>query len=193
MVTLSIFIFQSFIFLDTEGTPIQELAALEVDTNYVIRDVFHAFANTDEDDSFARDHIHGLNKTMLEEKGYPNEALLIEAFNSWLHRKGIPEVNIFANNCNKERKVLKLKNVYNFELLPWAERRYVCSHEIALRFKELCIPVNGHKCGASAHNSFRSARSSSPNPLSTIAKARHGHHCALYDALELYYESIRLL
>lgn len=171
----------------------QELAALEVDTNYVIKDVFHAFADTDEDDSFARDHIHGLNKRMLEEKGHPNEASLVEAFKDWLHRKGIPEVNIFANDCTKEKKVLKLNNVFNFQLMPWAERRDLSSHEIALRFKELCIPVLGHKCSASSHNNFRSARCSSPNPLSAIAKARHGHHCALYDALELYYESIRLL
>ena len=50
-----------------EGSPIQELAALEVNRNTnAIMDVFLGHAYTDEPDNFSRRHIHGLNKDIKE-------------------------------------------------------------------------------------------------------------------------------
>ena len=60
--------------MDTEGSPIQELAAIEVNRRtYAIMDVFHGFALTDEPDAFARDHIHGLNKDYIKTQALPSE------------------------------------------------------------------------------------------------------------------------
>ena len=70
-----------------EGSPAQEVAALEINrwTNEIV-DVFHAFAFTEEDDSFARKHIHGLNKSYLKAKGFPNEASLLAILKIWLEQ-----------------------------------------------------------------------------------------------------------
>ena len=45
-----------------EGSPIQELAALEIDrnTNEIV-DVFHAYAYTEDEDKLTRKYIHGLD------------------------------------------------------------------------------------------------------------------------------------
>ena len=183
------FTFQSFIFLDMEGTPIQEVAALEVNrrTNGIV-DVFLAYAHTDEPDTFACKHIHGLNKAYLKEVGFPSEDSLLTIFKLWLSRK--PYVALFANDSRKESISLGLV-VKNFNLPPWADRRHSVSHKFALRHKELSIPILNRYCPPIAHNSFVNAPSS-PNAFSSIAKARHGYHCALYDCQELYFESIML-
>ena len=181
--------FQSFIFLDIEGTPAQELAAIEINRwTHEIVDVFHAFAFTEEEDEFARRHIHGLNKIYLKSKGFPDEATLLAAFKKWMERKS--HENVFSNGAYKESKVLGIE-VKEFKLLPWADRRHTASHKIAISFKEHCIPILGRKCIPTAHASFVTA-SASNNLFTNIAKARHGHHCALYDVIELYYECISL-
>ena len=176
--------------MDAEGTPLQELAAIEVNrkTNAII-DVFHAFAETDSDDSFARRHIHGLNKRYLKKSGFPSEACLISVFKLWLAQKG--DLQIFCNDAQKEQKSLGLK-IGELKLLPWAERRHCASHVMALRYKELSIPILKESCTPAAHSDFVSAITSSSNHDTNIAKARHGYHCALYDVLELYFESLML-
>lgn len=175
--------------MDTEGIPTQELAALLINRmTHTIEDVFHAYAYTEEDDYFSRKHIHGLNKDFLKAKGFPNEDSLLSTFKTWLHEKDNPR--IYANGGQKESKALDME-VNDFCLLPWAERRHAASHKVALRFKELAIPILNRHCHSYAHNQYACAPSS-PNPLSFIAKARHGYHCALYDVLELYYECIML-
>ena len=107
-------------------------------------------------------------------------------FKIWIATK--PNAIIFCNGAEKERQALNLA-IKEFKLLPWAERRYCASHQIAIRYKELTIPVCGQRCVKSAHSSFQTALSS-PNASSSIAKARHGYHCALYDVMELYFECI---
>ena len=172
-----------------EGSPIQELAALEVNRNTnAIMDVFLGHAYTDEPDNFSRMHIHGLNKDYLKEFGFPSENSLLAVFKIWLSRKFY--VAIFANDSRKESQVLGLK-VNDFNLAPWADRRHHASHQLALRYKELSIPILNRFCPPIAHSSFVSAPSS-PNAFSSIAKARHGYHCALYDCKELYFESLLL-
>ena len=149
-------------------------------------DVFHAYARTEEQDTFARQHIHGLNKDYLNTYGYDSEAELIEAFKSWLSSK--PYITLFANGASREAKMLGLP-VCEFNLAPWAERDYVASHKIALCYKDHSLPVCDRRCKPHAHSSFVSAIQSS-NPFSSLAKARHGFHCALYDCVELYFQSI---
>ena len=92
-------------FVDTEGEPIQELAAIEMDTKTCeIKDVFHNFANCTEPDSYSRLHIHGLNTKYLEKNGFPTEGSLIIAFKQWLQRKRV--VKIVANSVYKEVQAL---------------------------------------------------------------------------------------
>ena len=170
-----------------EGTPVQEVAAIEVNriTNAIV-DVFLGYAYTDEDDKFARSHIHGLNKAYLKNYGFPSVESLLTMFKTWLSRKHY--FALFANDSRKESQALGLK-FNDFKLVPWAERSHRASHQLALRYKELSIPILHTFCPPFAHSSFASAPSS-PNAFSSIAKHRHGHHCALYDCLELYYESL---
>jgi hypothetical protein len=189
----SILFFQSFLLLDAEGTPLQELAAIEVDrkSNAII-DVFHDFADTasddDDDDNYARRHVHGLNREHLKKAGFPSEGCLISEFKLWLAPKG--NIQIFANGVDRERKLLGLK-ILELKLSPWSERRHDTSHIMARRYKELSIPILKESCSQHAHSSFVSAIISS-NYETNIAKARHGYHCALYDVLELYFESLML-
>jgi hypothetical protein len=175
--------------LDAEGTPLQELAAIEVNrkTNTII-DVFHAFAETDSDDSFARRHIHGINKSYLKKSGFPSEGCLISVFKLWRYQKGNPP--IFCNDAQKEKKLLAIE-IGELKLLPWAERQHCASHVMALRYKELSIPILKESCTPAVHSDFVSATISS-NHETNIAKARHGYHCALYDVMELYFESLML-
>ena len=172
-----------------EGSPIQEVAALEVNrnTNSIV-DVFLGYAYTEKPDIFSRMHIHGLNKNYLKEFGFPSEDSLLAVLQIWLSRK--PYVAIFANDSRKKSQALGLK-ISDFKLAPWADRRHRASHQLALRYKELSIPILNRFCPSIAHSSFVSAPSSR-NAFSSIAKARHGYHCALYDCQELYFESLLL-
>ena len=175
--------------MDGEGTPIQELAAIEVNCKTdSILDVFHAFAYTESDDSFARKHIHGLNLDYLKEKGFPSETELLAEFHKWLANK--PDVKILANGAHKEKEALGLP-VQEFSLLPWAQRVKCSSHKYALELKDnnrsiLCKHRPEIKCCDLAHSSFVSA-AYSKNALTMLAKVNHGYHCALYDVIELYF------
>ena len=172
-----------------EGTPIQEVAALEVNRNTnAIVDVFLGYAYTDFPDDFARKHVHGLDKDYLKQFGYPSEDALLAVLKLWLHNK--PYVGIFANDSRKESQALGV-TIFDFKLAPWADRRKHASHQLALRYKELSIPVLERFCPLSAHSCFVTAPRS-PNASSSIAKARHGYHCALYDCVELYFESLMI-
>ena len=176
-------------FLDTEGTTIQELAAVEINLETkMIMDVFHVYAYTAEEDNFARKHIHGLNLEYIKnhESIHCCESALILEFKRWLQQK--ENIMIFCNDAEKERKVLGLE-MYDFKLLPWAERTHCVSHQIAIRFKKLSIPVLGQSCSNLAHSCFVSAPACR-NVLIEEAKHCHGYHCALYDVLEMYYELV---
>ena len=77
-----------------EGTPIQEVAALEVNCNTnAIIDVFLAYPHTEKLDDFARDHSHGLNKAHLKVHGFPSKDSLLMTLKMWL--MGKPYVGIF--------------------------------------------------------------------------------------------------
>ena len=170
-----------------EGSPVQELAAIEVkeDTLEIV-DVFHGYAYTQEHDDFARQHIHGLNTDFLRVFGYSSESILLNVFRLWLASK--PNRILYCNDASKERNLLQLP-IFNFNLLPWAERMYSPSHKIANCYKKYMIPVLSKYCSQTAHSSFVCAPYC-PNPLARMAKCEHGFHCALYDVMELYFERL---
>ena len=66
----------------------QELSAIEMCYNtHEIIDVFHEYAKTDDNDTFARSHIHGLNMDYLKRHGHSSEQSLIRVFKNWLKNK----------------------------------------------------------------------------------------------------------
>ena len=173
----------SIIFLDSEGTPTQELSALEMDygTREIV-DVFHGHAFTPEADSFARSHIHGLHPTFLKKMGYqcPNE--LVDAFHNWLRNKRF--VVLYGNNPGREVQELQLF-ISDIKLDNWSTRAYKAYHEVAYYFKRHNIPICSQSCSKEAHTMYHSAYAR-PFNLGDAAKERHGHHCALYDCYEMY-------
>ena len=153
---------------------------------HAIMDVFHAYARTEEEDTFARSHVHGLNKDYVILLGFASEAELVEEFKSWLSSK--PYIALFANGAHKEAQMLNM-TVCDFNLAPWAERQHHASHKIAIRYKELSIPICGRKCSPYAHSSYVSPPACA-NAFTALAKSCHGYHCALYDCVELYFQHI---
>lgn len=170
----------------------QELAAIEIDkkTNDIV-DVFHAYAYTEEDDKFSRNHIHGLDKNFLRQEGFASSSILLSGFELWLDAKS-HKTYILCNDASKEKQQLSAcysAVTTDFNLMPWALRKDCASHQVAIRFKELSIPILGTRCHSLAHASFICAPATS-NSDAALAKTKHGYHCALYDAYELYLECL---
>ena len=151
-----------------------------------IVDVFHGFAKTDKSDLFARLHVHGLNVCYLNTHGYDDEATVLNALLLWIYSK--PYTKIIANGAHREAQALNL-NIEEAHLLPWDERQHTISHRVALRFKDLMIPVHNTRCSHEAHSYYRFA-SLSKNLETNRAKTEHSFHCALYDCYELYLHCI---
>ena len=174
---------QSIIFIDSEGETIQELAAIEVDRMTLeIKDSYHAFAQSEINDSFSRYYVHGLNANFLRHNGFPCEADLIQNFKSWLDSK--PHVALFGQNPHRESKVLNVK-INDMTLGSWSKRRYEPWHRMVKRFKDHMVAFAGKRCSHAAHSSFRKPPDCS-SFMTYVAKMEHGFHCALYDAFELY-------
>ena len=147
-----------------------------------ILDVFHAHAYTDNEDTFARNHIHGLSSLYLYENGYSSFDALLYAFKLWIHEKNY--LSIFANGSQKECKALSL-NIADIGLPQWNVRNEEAYHQVASKFKKLSIPILHVKCPKEAHSSFHGPCIKN-NTDGELAKARHGYHCSLYDVFELY-------
>ena len=161
----------------------QELSAIEM--NYKTReivDVFHAHAYTEIGDTFSRNHIHGLSKTFLFEKGFSSFEELVNAFKIWLRSKN--HLSIFANGAHNECKSLSL-NIADIGLPQWSIRKDEAYHQVASKFKKLSIPINHVQCPKDAHAWFHGPFRKN-DTVGELAKARHGYHCSLYDAYELY-------
>ena len=117
-----------------EGTPLQEMAAVEVNIyTHEIVDVFHGYANTEQADTFARQHIHGLNKAYVKEHGFSSEERLVAVFKNWIAQK--PIIAYYANAPLKEIKTLGL-NILDLKLAPWAERKNRASHQLAIGYNQ---------------------------------------------------------
>ena len=117
------------LFVDIEGTPMQELAAIVCDESHAIIDVFHAFVFYPfEVDKWSRLHIHGLNPTYLHGKAYRNPNSLRQDFYKWLGQYSI--TGVYANNPKREERELKLLSFSNIDVLPWEKRHKNSSYKL---------------------------------------------------------------
>lgn len=169
--------------MDSEGTPMQELSALEMNfqTREIV-DVFHAHAYSPEPDTYARRHIHGLSLDFLRTYGFRKPYQMVDAFKAWLRKK--PYLFIYGNDPAREVSELHLV-VCDIGLDNWAVRAQKAYHEIAYHFKKHNIPICSMRCTEAAHSNFEYI-CVRPNNPSDIAKERHGYHCSLYDCYEMY-------
>ena len=173
----------SIIFVDSEGSPFQELSALEMDfSTREIVDVFHGHAHTTESDWFARKHIHGLNTAYLSLKGYENSKCLIDAFKDWLRPK--KHCVCYGNDPKKEVEELNLY-VVDIGLDQWIYRINKPYQQVAFYYKKHNIPILSKRCCAEAHSSYQKGYVR-PFNRSDAAKERYGYHCSLYDCLAMY-------
>ena len=175
------------VFMDTEGSPTQELSALLVNDQWEIVAVYHAYAAcSPTEDIFCRRHLHGLNLQVLFALGFPNESALIADFQRWLTL--FPVDTILANDPKKERQLFPHLCVKDVSLPVWVGRVGLPAYQAALKAKCLELPILGVSCGSWAHSAFvSSVRSKRCNPSDTdILKCNHNFHCSLYDSLMIY-------
>ena len=135
-------------------------------------------------DKLARSFVHGLNEKGFGHNCFPSEDSLLTTLKIWATCK--TNKQFYANGASKESKALGL-DINEFKLLPWVERKERLSHKSAINCKNFATPILGRSCFPIAHSSFIRALTSK-NKLTTAAKIAHGHHCALYDVVELYLE-----
>ena len=176
-------------FIDMEGTPVQELSAVAMDmSDKVAIDIYHKYAYCPpHKDKWARRHIHGLDPFLLKEYGFRCEDELLEDFRKWLSQ--FPNINtMYANNPTKEKSYLKM-DIKDIGLPVWSERVKHRYHKIpnALKEDNDCIFMQlGVYCHLDIHSKF----CYSPPPLTDsanhLAKANSSFHCSLCDVSELY-------
>ena len=160
----------------------QELAVIQVcSRTYEIVDVFLEYGFPAQEDVFARNHVHGLSREYLKFRCVGGEEKLIACFQLWLQTKG-DSIKLFASAPFKESQALNVV-ICDAGLPGWLVRKDLPSHRLAISYKNKCIPILTVRCVA--HSSFVSS-TTHKNPVIAKAKHVHGHHCALYDAYELY-------
>ena len=178
---------KSYIFIDCEGDPVQELTAIEVSvSNFEILDVFHAHASAPfrTNDNWSRRNIHGLSIDFINIHGFPSEHELQAAFHVWFSKRN--SVLNFANNPAKESKFLNIK-LTDVKLPVWVERRNCPAHQIALTFKKHETPIGNAACFSSIHSSYSPTKFNDTMDERTRAQKEWGFHCSLYDAYEIYW------
>lgn len=177
-----------YIFVDSEGDPLQEFSALYVnECTFEIVDVFHHYVKypfIEDYDAWSRRHVHGLDINFLEQYGYDCEHDLLSAFNDWL--KHHPHDSMFANAPKREEELLGFP-VSDVSLPPWKDRVSCLSHRLALSLKQNAISICDVTCDA--HGSFLKWRSNHPFQMTPtdFAKQEFGFHCSLYDCVEIYF------
>ena len=175
------------IIIDCEGNPVQELSALYInDATCKIEDVFHHHVHYPfiiDYDVYARRHIHGLDISLLRQPHLPSLGEVLDLFNAWLQK--YPSDKLYGHAPVKEKDLISLF-IYDACLKPWAERVHCRSHQMALNMKLNCKPVRGVTC--SVHSQFIEWRVKNElSPSATdIAKKDFGHHCSLYDCMEVF-------
>ena len=170
------------VYLDCEGDSLRELSALYVSDEFVILDIFHGVANEiyPYKDWYCRRYIHGIPRKVRTACAHPD--IVIEKFKRWLARR--PYTVIYANDCRLEQKLLQLPMV-DLRLLPWEERAFHPSHRLAVLAKHLDWGICGKHCHY--HTNYRRwLPKRSPPTMGDVARSMFSHHCALYDALELF-------
>lgn len=181
-------------FIDSEGIPTQELSAILLSADdYHIVDIYHQHAGVDlpfDPDTWARHHVHGLNREFLENEGFQNEEALISHFKSWLEGKNIKET--YANDPSKENKLFAdvsgIGPINDIQYPVWKKRVHLLSHKIAFRYKDCGLPITSLNsfvsCTKYVHNEFHYVPTPQRTPTQ-IAKENFGYHCSLYDAYAL--------
>ena len=184
-------LYQTVMFVDLEGHPPQELAAMVMHTRtYKIIDIFLEYASFKksnsnfDDDNFCRRNVHGLNLKFLNNHGVESPEKLRDNFLEWYHDLYPKPSQIFANNPGDEVKFLGLE-IENLPLPKWIDRQFTPTHlcsRIAKYASRSFLGVScDMNCAHSSYKPFLKARKESD-----IARRRHGVHCALYDVYELY-------
>ena len=188
-VTVYSYVLQVIIFIDCEGTPVQEFSALAMDTrDNVVIAAYHRYAYCPPDkDKWARKHIHGLEPKLLKEFGFSCENELFEDVNIWLST--FPNIEtIYANNPLKERRFLKLP-IQDIGLPIWSERIGNPYHRIPNNLKNdgdyLFMELNVY-CDPDFHGQFSHHLITNPNNVNHMAKASETYHCSLCDVTELF-------
>ena len=168
----------STIYIDIEGFPVRELAALYINESHQIVDVFHDFANAAPGDSDVS--VHGLPPTIPN--ACANQDELLCKFKVWLSEH--PYSCMYANDPHLEQHLLHL-DVKDLRLPLWKDRMTSFSHCVAVLAKRIHYDIMGHSC--SCHTMFQMLSPKRfPINLGIMARSLFGHHCALYDCLELY-------
>lgn len=185
-----------YIFLDSEGEPVQELSAVCVNTQTLqIISAFHghAMCPMPDKDYFSRRFIHGLDVNYLLSHGSPSPRDLCTDLCRWLDQ--LPpwcEFHFFANNPTMEKKLFPYLIINDINLPRWVERVNSKAHIMAKAAKDNSTPVLDHNCPRAAHASYISSSSPFRRPQcsltpSQLAKLSSGYHCSLYDVLECYF------
>ena len=175
-------------FIDMEGTPVQELSALMMDIKQeCIIAAYHRHAYCSPTmDRWCRSNIHGLDPDVLKEIGFPNEDELFNDFKIWFQKFTHVE-KAYANNPRKETRFLSIP-VTDIELPVWSERVKFMYHNIPNRFKEdnqsLFMNIN-IICNTKYHGLFSPSRVRCRTPCQ-VAKSKASHHCSLADVSELF-------
>ena len=122
------------IFIDSEGDPVQELAALYVVDNEVV-DTYLKYAKCPHNvDWWGRKHVHGLWLSYLAAFGFSCEEELINDFKQWisLHPCDI----VLANNPCKEQSYLMNVSIFDIGLPQWMSRYNLMSHQLAIAARD---------------------------------------------------------
>ena len=168
------------IFIDFEGNPILEAAAIAVDAQLNILGVFHGFAAAHQPGSkFPIYAVHGLCPRFLRGNGHrrrPEE--LLQQLETWLRRW--PTARLVANDPGMEASILG-RRVDDAGLPPWVKRPELQCHEMARCAKLLKLRINGVTCTGLEKDHQHYVGWPFQKTKTDIVKAQAGHHCALYD------------
>lgn len=181
-----------WIIIDSEGDPVQEFSALYInEVTATIVDVFHRHVKYPfhrDEDAFARQHVHGLNRDYLSLHGLRCEEELLTAFRKWLTTH--PFDAIYAHAPAKEVKFLSLP-VKDVCLKPWCQRVFCDSHRVALAMKLQCVPMCNVTCHAHSDFLYWRPRRAKTLTATDKAKLQFFHHCSLYDCIECFYHLLK--
>lgn len=177
----------TFIAVDTEGNPEVEVAGIAVKANKVVG-VFHDFPyqpyELTRNDHYARQFIHGVEWQL----SCSRNKNWLQRWSAWRdYFEGYPLV---ANYGCKEEAIFKEPVIKN-PLLPWLDRQYKSSHRIARYMKEEAKPILVARCWKDInHREFVDSKVPWACKENMRVKWEFGHHCALYNALEVAIERV---
>ena len=134
-------------------------------------------------DCCSRRNIHGLNLKYLHAYGLRSRCDFIIDFQMWLNNFHIKQ--IYAHDPLKERVLLQTNLITDICLPDWKMRANTPYHLVALRFKQMSVPILDKSCNFYIHNAYNA------DPIRKMTETQrlkrlHGHHCSLYDTYELY-------